>query len=210
MFARIHIRVGACACVFACIHMCAGDVHVSLRKPEASLAAHPVMWYSVSHWTWSTQAVQWVPRIQPSLPSTTRDCATMLHCLTQGLNSGPHACTICTLLTEQSSQTCNNPLCMGSCYIRVEQSTWAEEFKINVYFWRLCIVRRFWGPLLFHKKTLLIEGTLSFQAALTWEGDREAHVPLMTMVCRNCWILGWAVNLITVCHVLLNWSPIEQ
>lgn len=140
----------------------------------------------------------------------TRDCATMLHCLTQGSNSGPHACTIHTLLTEQSPQTCNNPLCMGSCCIRVKQSTWAEEFKINVYFWRFCIICRFGGPLLFHKKTLLIEGTLSLQATLTWEGNREAHVPLMTMACHNCWILGWAVNLITVCHVLLNWSPIEQ
>lgn len=61
----------------------------------------------------------------------------------------------------------NNPLCMGSFCIRIEQSTWAEELKINVYFCRFCTVRRFGSPLLFHKETLLIVGTLSFQATLT-------------------------------------------
>lgn len=56
-----------CMCmhhVFICVH-----VHTSLRKPEASLAAHPVIRHSTSHRAWSTLAVQCVPRIQPSLPS---------------------------------------------------------------------------------------------------------------------------------------------
>lgn len=153
----------ACLHVFVCVH-----VHMSLWKPEASLAVHPVIWYSVSHGNMEHTSCSMSPKDPAifafSLLDIVPQCPTVWHrAWTQVLMLVQYALYWLSNLPRHV----NNPLCMGSFCIRVEQSTWAEEFKINVYFCRFCIVRRFGSPLLFHKKTLLIEGTLSFQATLT-------------------------------------------
>lgn len=166
MFACIHIRVGAYACVFACIHMCAcAYVPVEARGQSCCAPCYLIQRLSPKHGAHHCSMSPKDPAIFAfSLLDIVPQCSTVWHrAWTQVLMLVQYALYWLSSLPRHV----NNPLCMGSFCIRVEQSTWAEEFKINVYFCRFCIVRRFGSPLLFHKKTLLIEGTLSFQATLT-------------------------------------------
>lgn len=151
-------------------------------------------------------------KIKPMTRTPTKDCTS----LSLGLKSD--AMQKASYELWKQMETYQYPFQVGSHYISVTLSACIEEFKIDTNSW--WFYTRHWtgGLWLFFKEpsrwgTRHSEGYLkylSFPSNFTWGGSREAHIPLTVTSCSNCWIFGWVVNLIAVCHVLLNWSPIEQ